>query len=90
MRRLLPMVLAVAMLGWVTAVPADDPEVPEKYIKVDEVKANLDQKKAVTLIDVRPKAQYDIVHIRGAASIPLMALPSRLAEVPRQDLVVLY
>lgn len=90
MRRLLPMVLAVAMLGWVTAVPADDPEVPEKYIKVDEVKANLDRKKPVTLIDVRPKEQYDIVHIRGAASIPLTALPSRLAEVPRQNLVVLY
>jgi len=90
MRRLLPMVLAVATLGWVTVAPADDPEVPEKYIKVDEVKANLDRKKPVTLIDVRPKAQYDIVHIRGAASIPLTALPSRLAEVPRQNLVVLY
>jgi len=84
------MVLAVATLGWVTVAPADDPEVPEKYIKVDEGKATLDRKKPVTLIDVRPKAQYDIVHIRGAASIPLTVLPSRLAEVPRQNLVVLY
>ena len=32
MRRLLPAVLAVAMLGGVTVAPADDPAVPEKYI----------------------------------------------------------
>ena len=90
MTRLVPVLLAVAMLGWVTAAPADDPEVPEKYIKVDEVKALLDRRKPVAFIDVRPKEQYDIVHIRGAASIPLEELPARLAEVARRDIVVLY
>ena len=33
MKRLSPVVLAIATLCWVTAAPADDPEVPEKYIK---------------------------------------------------------
>ena len=90
MTRLLPVVLAVATLCWVTAAPADDPEVPEKYIKVDEVKSLLDQKKPVTFIDVRPKEQYDTIHIRGASSIPLEELPARLAEVAKRDIVVLY
>ena len=90
MTRLLPVVLAVTTLCWVTTAPADDPEVPEKYIKVDEVKAILDQKKPVAFIDVRPKEQYDTIHIRGASSIPLEELPARLAEVAKRDIVVLY
>ena len=36
MRRRLPVLLAVAALGWGTAAPADDPEVPEKHIKVSK------------------------------------------------------
>ena len=90
MRRLLSVLLAVAALGGVAAAPADDPEVPEKYIKVDAVKSLLDQQKPVAFIDVRPREQYDTIHIRGASSIPLNELPTRVAEVPRQDIVVLY
>ncbi len=63
---------------------------PERYIKVDEVKALLDQKKRLTFIDVRPREQYDDLHIRGAVSIPLSQLRDRLAEVPKQASVVLY
>ena len=90
MRGLLPVALALAVLGWVTVAPADDPEVPEKYIKADEAKALLDQKKRLAFIDVRPREQYDDLHIRGAVSVPLIDLPKRLAEVPKQIPVVLY
>lgn len=90
MRWLFPVGLAIVLLGGVTAAPADDPEVPERYIKVDEVKGRLDQGKPVVLIDVRPKEQYDVIHIRGALSIPLRELPGRLAEVPRREVLVLY
>jgi rhodanese-related sulfurtransferase len=90
MRWLLPAGLAAFLLAGVTAAPADDPEVPERYVKVDEVKARLDQHKRVVFIDVRPKEQYDAIHIRGARSIPLRELPNRLAEVPRKDTLVLY
>ena len=37
-----------------------------------------------------PEEQYDTIHIRGASSIPLNELPTRLAEAPRRDIVVLY
>ena len=90
MRWLLCLALGALMLGTVTPAPADDPEVPERFIKVDEVKARLDQKPPLALIDVRPKKQYDAVHIRGALSIPLSEMPLRLAEVPRKGAVVLY
>ena len=90
MRRLCPMLLVAAALFWVSPAPADDPEVPEKYMSVDEVKALVDGKKPVVFIDVRPKDQYDEVHIAGARNIPLKDLPARLAEVSKQDFTVLY
>jgi rhodanese-related sulfurtransferase len=87
--------LAVACLVLFTVfsarpAPADDPEVPEKYMSVDEVNALVQQKKPLTFIDVRPKEQFDELHIRGAVSIPLKDLSSRLASVSKEDLVVLY
>lgn len=90
MTRIAPILLAAAALLWVSAAPADDPEVPETFMSVDEVKAALDQKKRVSFVDVRPKEQFDALHIRAAASIPLRDLPARLAEVSTQGLVVLY
>lgn len=87
--RAVPVLLAAALL-WATTAPADDPDIPERYASVERVKAMLDDKKPLTFVDVRPREQYDELHIRGARSIPLRELPSRLAEVPRRDLVVLY
>lgn len=90
MSRLFAACLVSLALFWVSPAPADDPEVPEKYLSVDQVNALLEQKKPVTFIDVRPREQFDELHIRGAKSIPLTELPSRLAGVSRQDLLVLY
>ena len=89
-RALLAMAVALAILGWVAAAPADDPEVPEKYMKVAEAKALVDQKKGLTFIDVRPREHFDQAHIKGALNIPLGDLSRRLADVPKQVPVVLY
>lgn len=90
MGRLFTACLIAVALFWVSPAPADDPEVPEKYMSVDEVNARLQQKKPVTFIDVRPKGQFDELHIRGAKHIPLTDLPSRLASVSKKDFLVLY
>ena len=90
MGRLLTACLVAIAVFWVSPAPADDPEVPEKYVSVDEANALLEQKKPVTFIDVRPKEQFDELHIRGARSLPLTDLPSRLASLSKQDLLVLY
>ena len=90
MGRLFAASLVAVALFWVSPAPADDPEVPEKYISVDEVNALVQQKKPVTFIDVRPKEQFDELHIRGAKHIPLTELPRRLASVSKKDFLVLY
>ncbi len=90
MKRYIPVALVAAALLIASAAPGGDPEVPEKYIKVDQVKAMQDAKKRVTIIDVRDKDQYDELHIKGARNVPLRELPTRLTEVPKREPVVLY
>ena len=91
------MIVRLAVIGLLAAVlagaapaPAGNPEVPEKYISVDQAKALLDKHEPVTFIDVREKSQYDDLHIKGARNIPLGVLPARLSEVPRTSQVILY
>lgn len=77
-----------ALLGG--AVPAAQPDYPVAFITVDELKRRLDAGESATIIDVRSAAEYEELHIQGARSIPLRALPERTAEVPRRGLVVFY
>jgi rhodanese-related sulfurtransferase len=44
----------------------------------------------VSVLDVRPTAEYDAGHVPGAISIPLEDLERRLSEVPRDQPVVAY
>lgn len=44
----------------------------------------------VVVLDVRPRAEYDAGHIRGALSVPMGELASRLAEIPEGTDVVAY
>ena len=90
MRRALAAGLTALALLTLGAAPGGDPEVPERYITVDEVKALLDLKQAVVFVDVRVPEQFDELHIAGARNIGLRELPRRLADVPRKELVVLY
>ncbi|MBI3649087.1 MAG: metalloregulator ArsR/SmtB family transcription factor [Actinobacteria bacterium] len=48
------------------------------------------RRKDVVVIDVRPKEEYEAGHIRGALSIPLGELKSRLAEIPSDAEIVAY
>jgi len=90
MRRLVTIALLASAVAWAAPAPADDPEVPEKYLSVDEAKALVDKRQPVVFIDVREKPQYDELHIRGALNIPLDSLRGRLRDAPRKDLLVLY
>jgi 3-mercaptopyruvate sulfurtransferase SseA len=90
MKRLVTILLLASAMAWAAPAPAGNPEVPEKYVSVDEVKAALDKRQPITFIDVREKSQYDDLHIRGAINIPLGTLPARLAEISRSEFLVLY
>ena len=47
------------------------------------------QKKAV-YVDVRSKESYEAGHIKGAISIPLSEILSRLPEIPPRKLIITY
>jgi rhodanese-related sulfurtransferase/DNA-binding transcriptional ArsR family regulator len=44
----------------------------------------------VTLLDVRPRREYEAGHIGGALSIPVDELAKRLDEIPKRKKVVAY
>ena len=90
MKRLVTILLLAAAMAWAAPAPAGNPDVPEKFISVDEAKALLDRRQRITFIDVREKTQFDDLHIRGAINIPLGTLPARLAEISRTEFIALY
>ena len=44
----------------------------------------------VTLLDTRPRGEYEAGHIPGALSVPVAELERRLAEIPRDREVIAY
>jgi hypothetical protein len=65
-------------------------EAPVALVGVDEVHRLLREGRAVRLVDVRSRPEYEARHIAGAVSVPLDEIDRRAAEIPRQGLVVLY
>ena len=68
-RALVPAVAAAVLL--IGAAPAAPPDAPVSFIKVDELKAQLDRGTRAHVIDVRHWPEYEELHIKGARSIPL-------------------
>lgn len=54
-----------------------------------ELKRRL-EKGSATLIDVRPVEEYRAGHIRGAISVPLRELETRMRELPKNKQIVAY
>jgi rhodanese-related sulfurtransferase len=89
MRRMLIPVLVGGLL-LAGAGPASPPDYPVSYIKVDELKAQLDRGVKADIIDVRTWSEYVDVHIKGARSMPIKAVSDRAYEISQTGLVVLY
>lgn len=45
---------------------------------------------SLVVLDVRPESEYEAGHIRGARSVPITELRSRLSELPRSREIVAY
>ncbi|HET6261261.1 MAG TPA: rhodanese-like domain-containing protein [Chloroflexia bacterium] len=66
-------------------------EEPAPRMTMDEFKALYDDPaKRPFIVDVRPKAAYDEGHIAGAVSIPEAEVDVRIAEFPKDRLIVAY
>ena len=55
-----------------------------------EVKTRLDAKESFLLLDVRSPAEHQQEHLAGSTLIPLGALRSRLAELPKDQEIVAF
>ena len=87
MRRLCAACLVAAALFWVSPAARGRPRgAREATSRSSRSMRSSTQKKPVTFIDVRPKDQFDDLHIRGAKHIPLTELPRRLASVSKTGL----
>jgi ArsR family transcriptional regulator len=60
-----------------------------EQIKMSELIVRM-KKGNVTLIDVRPKEEYEVMHIPGANSIPIEDLEKHLATLPINQEIVAY
>lgn len=65
-----------------------DTDFPEP-LSVEELDTRL-KSGDITLIDVRPKEEYDVAHIPGAISIPITELETKLSTLPRNKEIVSY
>ena len=58
-------------------------------VTADDLKQRLDRKENIFFLDVRdPKEIAETGTVKGAATIPMKQLESRLAEVPKSAMVV--
>jgi rhodanese-related sulfurtransferase len=89
-RRLLIVLVAGGLLLG-AAQPAAPPDHPVKYVKVDELKAQLDRGEKVAIFDVRTADAFAELHIKGARNLPIRQVDARAAkDVPKKSRVVLY
>lgn len=58
-------------------------------ITAEQLRLRLSQGNTV-LVDVRPEAEYQAGHIRGAVSIPVTELEKRLKQLPKRKAIVAY
>ena len=73
-----------------TPMPTSDASLDSaRRISRDEAIKMVKEEKAV-YVDVRSKEQYDIGHIKGALSIPLSELMTRLKECPPGKFIITY
>ena len=66
------------------------PAITPEFISLDQVVDAILNGKKPLIVDVRSSEEYEEGHIKAAISIPLGEVPLRLAEIPRDRLVVLY
>lgn len=69
-------------------------DVVSEYLDAPEAQGpvirSVDIEPSMTVLDVRPRDEYEAGHFTGAVSIPMPELEERLAELPKDRPVVIY
>ena len=59
-------------------------------VTAEQVKAFMDARERLVLIDLRPRSEFQKSHLPGARSVPMQELEKRFREIPQSGRVVLY
>lgn len=62
----------------------------ERFVPADTVKAALDQRRRIVLLDARPPYDYARAHISGAISAPFYEVADYAPQLPRDAPIVAY
>ena len=65
-------------------------EAKTDYIKVDDVKKQLDRHATMIVIDARPPSDYARMHIAGAISVPFYEVEAYAKQLPKDRYVLSY
>lgn len=61
-----------------------------RRVTQEELRAAMEKGGVVAVFDVRDKASYEAGHIKGAKLVPFDLVDQRLAEFPKDRLIVTY
>ena len=61
-----------------------------KRISIQEVKALIDKKADVVIVDVRGHRSYQQTHLPTSISVPVGELENRHQELPKNKLIIFY
>jgi rhodanese-related sulfurtransferase len=82
-------VLVLAFWAGVTNGAHDAEDVVD-IVTPERVKYFLDNKEALSIIDLRPAQEFQARRLPGARSIPMKELEKNLARIPKAGRVILY
>ena len=84
-------VVVAAVLAAGTVAHAGHDSVPTvPVVRSDYVKALLDAREPLVLVDFRKASEYRAGHLPGAISVPLAELDRRYREIPSTARLILY
>ena len=86
--RLIGLAFTLALVLPVTAHAHGEDGV--EVIGVDEVRQLQSTPRRILIVDVRSADEFRERHIKDAVNVPLTEIERRVAEIPKQGLVVLY
>jgi rhodanese-related sulfurtransferase len=82
--------LALVMFSAAMASAGHGTEEDVVTITAEQVKAFLDAREKIVLVDLRPVKDFQKTRLPGARSLPMKELNKRFHEIPKSGRVVLY
>jgi cytochrome c oxidase cbb3-type subunit 3/ubiquinol-cytochrome c reductase cytochrome c subunit len=65
-------------------------EAKTDFIKVDDVKKQVDRKATMVIIDARPPSDYARMHVAGAISVPFYEVEAYAKQLPKDRYIISY